>query len=133
MPKKEKATTAEEIDLSVFDYKNLTGEDFKNYVEIAGDRSYRIVDRETGEEKPVIGLLREDQMHDYELYRVEVVMRPRYPGVKDTPIDFNGVKTRTEKPDQRTRITVKSALELNAQILNAHSRAGHGRYYLLKK
>lgn len=125
--------TETELDLSDFDYHNLTGDKFKKYVELAGDRSYRVVDKETGEETPIVGDLKENDIYTFVLHKVDVVMKPRFPGVKDTPMDFNGIKIKTDKPEHTTRIPVKTAHELNAQILNAHSRAGHGKYYLLKK
>jgi hypothetical protein len=121
------------LDLSKFDYKNLTGESFKEYVKLVGDRSYVEVDREEGTESPVVGLLKENDMYDFQLHKVDVVMKVRFPGVKDSPMDFNGVRVKNETPELITRIPVKTALELNAQIMNAHSRAGHGKYYLLKK
>jgi hypothetical protein len=121
------------LDLSKFDYKNLTGESFKDYVHLVGDRSYVEVDREEGTEKPVVGQLKANDMYDFQLHKVDVVMKVRFPGVAGSPSDFNGIKVKSETPELITRIPVKTALELNAQIMNAHSRAGHGKYYLLKK
>lgn len=121
------------IDLSQFDYKNLVGSNFKKYVELVGDRSYREFDAETGEEKPVVGKLKENDHYDFQQFRVDVVMKTRFPGVKDSPQDFIGIRVKNDKPEHTSRISIKTAHELNAQILNAHSRAGHGRYYLLKK
>jgi hypothetical protein len=121
------------LDLSKFDYKNLTGESFKEYVKLVGDRSYLEVDREEGTEKPVIGMLKENDMYDFQLHKVDVIMKDRFPGIAGTPKDFNGIRVKSDQPEMVTRIPVKTALELNAQIMNAHSRAGHGKYYLLKK
>lgn len=120
-------------DLSEFDYKNLTGKSFRKYVELVGDRSYHEIDEETGAEKEVTAKLRDNDHYVFELYSVDVVMKVRFPGVKDSPNDFNGVKVKNDKPIHQTNIPVHMALEYNRQILNAHSRAGHGRYYLLKK
>jgi hypothetical protein len=121
------------IDLSGFDYKNLVGANFKKYVELVGDRSYREFDAETGEEKPVVGRLKENDHYEFQLFKVDVVMKVRFPGIKDSPLDFIGLRTKTDRPEHTTKIPIRTAHELNAQILNAHSRAGHGKYYLLKK
>ena len=115
------------------DYKNLKGENFKQYAEHVGDRSFRVVNPDTGEEKPVIGLLKESDSYVFELYRAIPHMVARFPGMKDTPYDFKGITLKSETPINSTKIPVRVALEHNAQILNAHSRAGHGTYYLLKQ
>lgn len=130
----EKPKVTEKIDLSEFNYKNLTGESFEKYVDIVGDRSVTVIDKETGKESlGRSGKLQENENFTFELYKVESVMKVRFPGVKDSPSDFVGVKVKDDKPIQTTKIPIKVAHELNSQILNAHSRAGNGRYYLLKK
>jgi hypothetical protein len=123
----------DELDLSSYDYKNLVGKAFKEYVSLTGDRSFIEFDKETGKEIPVVGQLRQDDHYDFSLFRVDVVRKERFPGIKGTPIDFIGVKVKSDTPDHTTRIPVRMALEYNMQILNAHSVAGHGKYYLLKK
>lgn len=119
--------------LASIDYNNLKGEAFKKYVAIVGDRSFVVLDEETGQEKQVVGQLQQDKEYDFELYRAKPIRRPRYVGVKDSPMDFVGIELVNTKPEHKTRIPVKVALEANAQILNQHSIAGHGRYYLLVK
>jgi hypothetical protein len=121
------------LDLSAFNYKELTGKKFKEYVELVGDRNYTEFDSESGEEKSVNGTLLLDDVYDFVQHRVDVVMKARFPGVKDTPYDFNGLRVKNDTPEHTTRISVRHALEFNLQILNAHSRAGHGKYYFLKK
>jgi hypothetical protein len=59
-------------------------------------------------------------------------MQERFPGMKDSPWDYVGLIAEG-KTLHTTRIPLKTALEHNRQILNAHSRAGHGKYYFLKK
>lgn len=120
-------------ELASIDYKNLKGEQFKKYVELVGDRSYRTVNDETGEELPVVGKLRQDKSYEFEQYRAVPIFKSRFPGIKDSPMDFIGVELLRDKPEHTTKIPVSVALEFNAQILNQHSRAGHGKYYLLKK
>lgn len=122
------------IDLSEFDYKNLVGDSFRKYIGIVGDRAYTDFNKDTGTEiKGVNGTMKLEEMAVFCLYRVDVVRVQRFPGMKDTPIDFRGVKVKDEKPVHTTKIPVRIALENNAQIENAHSIAGHGKYYLLKK
>ncbi len=119
------------LKLSKFNYKTLIGEQFKEYVKLVGDRSFKeIVD---GVEKGVIGQLKENDLYDFELYKAKPVMMARYVGVPNSPLDFVGITIVNDTPEYSTRIPVKVALLHNAQILNAHSRAGHGKYYLLKK
>lgn len=118
--------------LATIDYKNLVGDNFKKYVELVGDRSFMVTD-ELGRQKPIVGKLRQDQFYDFEQYRVKPVRKERFPGMKDSPWDFIGIEITKDKPEHTTRIPVSIALEFNAQILNAHSVAGNGKYYLLKK
>lgn len=119
--------------LDSIDYKNLKGDNFKKYVELVGDRSYSTIDEETGKEIPVVGKLRQDQSFDFQQFRAKPVFKDRFPGMENTPKDFVGIEIVRDAPEHTTRIPVHVALEFNAQILNQHSRAGHGRYYLLKK
>ena len=120
-------------DLAEIDYKNLKGDMFKKYVSIVGDRSYQPIDETTGKPTPVVGMLRQDEQKDFELYRVKPIMKERFPGMEGSPKDFVGLEIVRDTPEHVTRIPVSVALEFNAQILNAHSIAGHGKYYLLKK
>jgi hypothetical protein len=132
-PKKEltKASPNDELDLSSFNYNELTGESFKNYVKLAGDHSaMEIVE---GDVVPIRGSLEENKAYDFVLLKAVPVMQARFPGMENTPYDYVGIKVKEPKPIHTTRISVKTALEHNRQILNAHSRAGHGKYYFLKK
>ena len=134
-PEEEKEVKSESgmPDLSGFDYSNLTGDKFKEYAGIAGDRAISFFNSETGEEsKGIIGQLKDHDVYYFELYKVTPVFKVRFPGVQNSPKDFSGVKTKTDRPESTTRITVKIANELNAQIENEHSRV-NGKYYLLKK
>jgi hypothetical protein len=97
-----------------FDYTKLSGKAFQEYIEH-------------------IDSLPLHDMCDFELYAVKPVRVERYPGLKDTPIDFVGLTLRNTTPEHKTRIPVKVAKEYNNQILNQHSIAGHGKYYLLAK
>jgi hypothetical protein len=127
----QKASPNDELDLSGFNYEDLTGDSFKDYVRLAGDHSAMEV--VGGEEVPIRGTLQENKSYDFVLMKAVPVMQARFPGMKDTPFDYVGIKVKEPKPIHTTRITVKTALEHNRQILNAHSRAGHGKYYFLKK
>jgi hypothetical protein len=117
--------------LADIDYSNLKGEMFKKYVSIVGDRSF--IEIKDGQEFPVRGQLLENQEFDFIQVKAKPILQPRYAGVQGTPMDYVGVEVTSDKPLHTTRMAVKQALEMNAQILNQHSRAGHGKYYLLKK
>jgi hypothetical protein len=127
-----KVSPNDELDLSGFDYKSLIGESFKEYVSMVGDRSYKEVNEE-GKEIPVNGELLQNDKYDFVLLPAVPVMKARFPGMENTPWDFVGIKAKDTAPIHRTRIPVKTALEYNAQIINQHSRAGHGKYYFLAK
>ncbi len=102
-PEKEK-----KLDLGQFNYKGLTGENFKRYEEFVNQ------------------LMLHDH-YTFEVYKVEPVILDRYPGLEGTPKDFSGIRIVNDTPIHKTHITVKIAKEMNAQVRNT------GRYYLLKK
>jgi hypothetical protein len=130
--KKAASSPNDELDLDEFNYESLTGENFKEYVRLVGDRSYTERNDE-GKYVPVNGSLLQNDKYDFILLPAVPVMVERFPGMKDTPIDYIGIKAKTLTPIHRTRIPVSTALEYNAQIVNQHSRAGHGKYYFLAK
>lgn len=74
------------------------------------------------------------RLFDFELYRCKPIIQERYPGLPNSPKDFVGliVDEKRMGPVITTRISFEHARNNNAQILNAHSLAGHGKYYLLK-
>lgn len=119
------------LDVGSIDYKNLKGAEFEKYVSIVGDRTF--IKIEDGKAVPIVGQLKENDSYDFELYKAKPILKPRYVGVPNSPQDLVGLELVSIKPELTTRIQVKIALLHNAQILNAHSRAGHGKYYLLKK
>lgn len=137
-PKKNKAAgtganpSVEEF-LAGIDYTALTGKMFKTYVEMVGDRCVMVVDDETGEEKALVGKLLLNEEFVFEQFRVTPLRKIRYAGVKDSPMDFVGLKIKDSTPVHTSKMNLKTALELNAQILNMAGLAGHGKYYLLKK
>jgi hypothetical protein len=110
-----------------FNYNNLTGEEFKRY--------------ETILEKlcPVQGIEEHTfKLFDFELYHAKPLFKQRFEGMDGSPVDFIGIKLKTvginfEPPISPTRISIHSVRTLNEQIKNTHSRAGYGKYYLLKK
>lgn len=123
------------LNLSGFSYKNqkgqFTGEDFKRYVELVGDRSYLEITDEG--EKAVYGQLKLDDQYDFVLFKARPIRKARYVGIKDSPIDYVGIEIVNDQPIHTSRMSIRSVLEFNAQILNQHSIAGHGKYYVLKK
>lgn len=129
----EKSVVNAKLELDQFDYNDLTGANFKKYVELVGDKVFTVFDAESGEVTPVAGKLQQNEVYDFQQFRAVPVFKPRFPGMKGTPNDFNGIKLKNTIPEHTTRMSVANALEMNSQILNQHSVAGHGRYYLLKK
>jgi len=128
----QKATDSpnDELDLSGYNYDNLVGDTFQKYVRLAGDHS--VTEIVEGKEVHIRGELMENKRYDFVLVKARPIIQDRFPGMKDTPRDYVGLIAEG-KPIHTTRIPVKTALEYNRQIMNAHSRAGHGKYYFLKK
>jgi hypothetical protein len=133
-PKRAEATKPaspnDELDLDGFTYEELTGQSFKDYVGLVGDHSAAEI--VNGKVVPIRGSLEENKSYDFVLLKAKPVMQERFPGMENSPWDYVGLNAEG-KPLHTTRIPVKTALEFNRQILNAHSRAGHGKYYFLKK
>ncbi len=112
------------LDLSGFDYKDLTGEKFEDYCNFLDSLV------------PELGL-QQGQQFDFELHNATPVFKDRYPGLPNTPRDFVGVELKVDPIKNTslihvTRISVKMAKIMNEQITSEHSRV-YGRYYLLMK
>ena len=121
------------LDLSGFNFKSIKGESFKNYVQLVGDKNFLVEDEETNEWHPINGKLRLDDQYDFELYKVRPIRKKRYQGIENSPVDYVGLEIKDDAVIHTSRMPVKAALEHNLQITNAHSLAGHGKYYFLKK
>ncbi|MDN3658922.1 hypothetical protein QWZ08_24980 [Ferruginibacter paludis] len=111
------------------DYANLVGPEFKRYLDLLES-----LDPERGH-GPHTG-----HCFQFELYRAKPIRKVRFEGMEGSPMDFIGIMLKTmgerdrfEPPIVTTSITIRTARELNSQIVNAHGIAGHGTYYLLKK
>ena len=113
--------------LSGYDYENMIGDKFRDYCLF-------------------VQSLQLDDSYDFEQYLVEVQKKPRYRGVKDSPVDIIGFKMVNSKPINTTRIPVKMALITNGRVSipegeNFFETIGsqlehngkNGRFFLLKK
>lgn len=80
-----------------FDYNNLTGEEFKKYMNH-------------------IASLNGNDKRTFKLMRVEVIKKVRYKGIKDSPVDVIGVRIKDSKPIITTLIPVKAATVQNGFI-----------------
>ena len=118
-------------ELAEIDFGNLKGDMMKKYVELVGDRSYTEI--KDGQVMAINGKLLQSDEYVFELKKAKPIMQARYVGVEGSPFDYVGLEIINDKPEHTTKIPVKMAIEYNAQILNQHSRAGHGKYYFLKK
>ena len=99
-------------ELAEIDYTNLTGDAWDKYQAI---------------EKR----LQWSKMYDFQQYKAEAVKQARYPGLEGTPFDMRGIKLKNDKPNNTTRITPRTAADINAQIVNMENP--NGLYLLLKK
>jgi len=113
------------LDLSQFDYNDLTGESFKKYMcycELLAPARFGNNVKE---------------QYIFELRRAVPVRKQRYAGMPNSPIDFVGVRLKDVEGENVALATTKTGFhivhDLNAQITNAHSVAGHGKFYFLKK
>lgn len=107
MEKKENESAPENtIPKFAYDRENLDGTAFSNY------------------EKHIQSLPLND-MVDFELYKVDVIMTERYAGLPNTPRDMTGVRITNNKPLHRSRISPHTVLDFNAQVRNT------SKYYLL--
>jgi hypothetical protein len=109
-------TNPEEIvsQLSGLNYNNLRGEDFETYTEV---------------EKT---LLHQDAYY-FEVYKVAPVLEKIFDKDLNKVDKLVGIQLKNSTPIYTTKVEVKHALEMNRQIMSEPSRAGLGRYFLLKK
>ncbi len=82
---------------SQFNYDDLKGEEFKNYMNH-------------------IKSLNGNEKRTFKLMRVEVIKKVRYKGIKDSPVDVIGVRIKDSKPIMTTLIPVKAATSQNGFI-----------------
>lgn len=102
------------LDLSKFDYDNLTGEAWKEYREM--------FDKLPGHEN-----------RDFVQYMASGVFKTVLNDNADKETVLVGIKLNQSKPVNHTRIPVHMARNLNAQIMDRNNPASNSRYYLLKK
>jgi len=103
------------LDLSNYNPKNLT-------------------DKKAWDEyQEMISKLKVTDQFDFVKYKAKPIRVEMYPGMRDSPKVTAGITILNDTPLNTTRIPVSVALDHNAQIENAHSIAGHGTYFLLKK
>ena len=105
------------IDLSAIDYNNLTGEAFDKYMALIGGLS--------GHESKDF-----TQYMASGVFKRELDLNAAEPTYVYTLI---GIKINRPDPVNKTRIPVKMARDLNAQIMNRDNIASNSRYYLLTK
>ena len=102
------------LDLSGFDYNNLTGESFEKYQEL--------VNKLPGHEN-----------RDFVQYMASGVFKTVLNGNADKVIVLVGIKINNIKPVNQTRVPVQIVRNLNAQIMDRNNPPSNSRYYLLKK
>jgi len=131
-PAVKESSPNDELDLSEFNYREMKGEVFEKYAKLVGDRSIKNLD-DDGNQIPLLGSLPMDKEFDFVLLKAKPITKPRFAGIPDSPIDCIGIQALDLVPLHVTRTSIRHAVEFNAQIMNAHSRAGHGKYYFLKQ
>jgi len=102
------------LDLSGFDYDNLTGESFVEYDKL-------------------VNSLNGFENRDFVQYLANGVFKTILDDNADKKIILVGIKINNIKPVNQTRIPVNIARNLNAQIMDRNNPASNSRYYLLKK
>jgi hypothetical protein len=102
------------LDLSEFDYDNLTGESFTKYQEL-------------------VNSLPGHENRDFVQYMASGVFKTILNDNADKEVVLIGIKINNIKPVNFTRVPVNVARNLNAQIMDRNNPASNSRYYLLKK
>ena len=102
------------LDLSSFDYDNLTGESFQKYQEL-------------------VNSLPGHENKDFVQYMASGVFKTILNDNADKEVILIGIKINNIKPVNFTRVPVNVARNLNAQIMDRNNPASNSRYFLLKK
>lgn len=103
-----------DLDLSEFDYDNLTDASFEKY-------------------QKLIGGLNGFQNRDFVQYNAHGVFKNILNDNADKETVLKGIKIVNSKPINFTRIPVSAARDLNNQIYDRNNPHTNARYYLLKK
>lgn len=103
-----------DLDLSEFDYENLTGEKFAKY-------------------QALVKSLNGYQNRDFEQYMASGIFKMTLNANMDKEEVLDGIRLNQSKPLNKTRVPVNSIRNLNAQIMNKNNPHTNSRYYLLKK
>jgi hypothetical protein len=104
----------DDLDLSGFDYDNLTGESFKKYQEL-------------------VNSLPGHENRDFVQYMASGVFKTILNDNADKEVVLVGIKINNIKPVNFTRVPVNVVRNLNAQIMDRNNPASNSRYFLLKK
>ena len=104
----------DKLDLSGFDYDNLTGESFQKYQEL-------------------VNSLPGHENKDFVQYMASGVFKTILNDNADKEVVLIGIKINNIKPVNFTRVPVNVARNLNAQIMDRNNPASNSRYFLLKK
>lgn len=102
------------LDLSGFDYDNLTGESWEKY-------------------EKLVNSLPGHENRDFVQYMASGVFKTILDDNADKKIILTGIRINNIKPVNYTRIPVNMARNMNAQIMDRNNPPSNSRYYLLKK
>lgn len=102
------------LDLSGFDYDNLTDESFEKY-------------------QALVNSLPGHENRDFVQYMASGVFKTILNDQADKVVVLVGIKINNIKPVNQTRVPVQVVRNLNAQIMDRNNPASNSRYYLLKK
>jgi hypothetical protein len=106
-------------DQPTFDYKNMTGQPFIDYVTHVSKIS----------------------MHEqrvFDVFKVDVAKKQRYPGMKGSPVDVLGFVIKNDTPIHTTKMQMRDANNLNGIVIEdgicvSAQFENTKRIYLLKK
>lgn len=102
------------LDLSKFDYNNLTGDSFETYTKLVNNL-------------PV------QHLRDFTQYMASGIFKTQLNDNADKVRILIGIKINRVDPVNHTRITVGQARNLNMQIHDGNNPATNSRYFFLKK
>lgn len=117
--------------LKEIDYLNLSYEHYDNYLDVVHGKRQN-TSKPEGKKNPRGAALADNVLYDFQGYRGYPIKEELYEGLKDTPIITVGIKFKSNEPEMNTRITLRAANDLNAQIHGASHRTP-SIYYMIKK
>lgn len=119
MAKAEKQIEIQEVQEKPKTQAELCGTDHIDYKELTGD-TYK-------EYEKIVDNLRKTDLYFFDKHKARIIKRDRYEGLVNSPKVTVGIEIINDRPECTTKIEARQAIELNRQLENSHF------YYLISK